>query len=147
MSQTINGTQRRDGFFFGVRNESVPALHHVGSEWTQRVWLRQIIPGNAFAMKRAKKPFLWCFYCDLPLWKSLTPSPLFLHSSWKDAIPPPLWLLWYWVTQRLILEMIEIKLFLVFFSYRAVISSAHNLLSCLSMGWLAAVTYTFSFPA
>lgn len=93
--------------------------------------------------KEPTQPFLWCFRSDSPLWKPLIPPPplFFFHPSWKDAISFPLRLLWCWVTQRLILEIIEIKLFPPFFQ-GAIISPAHNLLSLLNTGRLAAVTYT-----
>lgn len=91
--------------------------------------------------KEPKQPFLWCFPSDSPLWKRLIPPSFYFHPSWKDAISFPLWLLWCWVTQRLILKIIEIKLFPQFFQ-GAIISPAHNLLSLLNTGRLAAVTYT-----
>lgn len=147
MSQTINGTQRRDGFFWCQEWECActpPCWFRVNTESLAQT----DNPRKCVCHEKSKRSLSSDAFTVICCYGSLSPLPPFsstLHE--KMPFPPPLWLLWYWVTQRLILEIIEIKLFLVFFCYRAVISSAHNLLSCLSMGWLAAVTYTFSFPA
>lgn len=126
----------------GVRKESVPPQRHVGSNWRRRIWLQQMIPANAFTMKGAEAAFPLMLSLRFAAMKASHP-PSFFHPSWKDAISFPLWLLWCWVTQRLILEIIEIKLFPQFFQ-GAIISAAHNLLSLLNKARLAAVTYTSS---
>lgn len=101
--------------------------------WTCREHLQQ---------KQPKQLFLWCFRCDSQLWKPLI--PFFPHPPWKEAI---FFSLWCWVTQRLIQEIIEIKLFLIFSLFSpqgAIISSDCNCSSFLSAGRLSEMTSVHS---
>lgn len=93
--------------------------------------------GEHSQQKEPKQLFLWCFHCDSQLWKPLIP---FFSSSPMKRSHFPL-SLWCWVTQRLIQEIIEIKLFLFFFfTQGATISSNCNFSSFLRAGRLSQMT-------
>lgn len=89
----------------------------VGSDWTRRARLRRMISGNGFTMKRTKAAFALMLLLQFAaIWKHLIPSYFFFsQSSWKETSSLRLQLLWCWVTQWLILEIIEINLFSPFF--------------------------------
>lgn len=107
-----------------------------GSGWDRWTW------GEHLQQKQPKQLFLWCFRCDSQLWKRLI--PFFPHPPWKEAI---FFSLWCWVTQRLIQEIIEINLFLIFSLFSpqgAIISSDCNCSSFLSAGRLSEMTSVHS---
>lgn len=98
--------------------------------------------GRAFTTKAAKA----AFPLVLSLWFTAMKAShsLFPHPPWKEAI---FFSLWCWVTQRLIQEIIEIKLFLIFSLFSpqgAIISSDCNCSSLLSAARLSEMTSVHS---
>lgn len=103
---TLTANTKGSSWCVSVSNErgasSAPALHFASGRG-RRIRLRRMNPVKCLHCERSQSSFsLWCFHSDSPLPKPLIPP-------WKDAISFLLRLLWCEVTQRLILEIIEIK--------------------------------------